>query len=143
MTIMVEVIRESENAALEARGMAGRFIPLRAPHHSVSMTGMRGEFQLARGGVLYLDDLWGFKDEVIDSLGCLIEEGIERHPGHLPLAIVLDVALFGDEDERGREIHEKRCYRFEQVIRKAIGRGVRKALGPSLSYVVEPIGSGS
>lgn len=41
--------------------------PFRAPHHSVSAQGLRGEIRLAEFGVLYLDDLPEFSTRVLEA----------------------------------------------------------------------------
>jgi len=61
--------------------------PFRAPHHTVSMTGMigggsaqlrPGEITLASHGVLFLDEMGEFAPSILDALRQPIEDGVVR-----------------------------------------------------------------
>lgn len=86
-TIMPELSDEQRLMVAEVMGAMGmldpgdmesisRTPPFRAPHHSIStiaMIGtltMPGELQLARGGVLFLDELPEFRKDTIHQLRC-------------------------------------------------------------------------
>jgi magnesium chelatase family protein len=58
--------------------------PCRAPHHTISDAGliggghvpMPGDVSLAHNGVLFLDELPGFRHDVLEVLHHLLEEGV-------------------------------------------------------------------
>jgi len=80
---LLEVSQIQSVAGLLERGQLSRQRPYRAPHHSASMAalvggGIRakpGEVSLAHHGVLFLDELPEFPNQVLDSLRQPIESG--------------------------------------------------------------------
>lgn len=50
--------------------------PFRAPHYSVSRMGLRGEIELARHGVLFLDEMSGFSREAMEALATRLPQDV-------------------------------------------------------------------
>ena len=82
-----EVAMVRSAAGLPVDGRVATSPPFRAPHHSVSVTGMvgggtngirPGELSLASRGVLFLDEMGEFAPTVLDSLRQPIEDGVVR-----------------------------------------------------------------
>lgn len=66
--------------------------PFRAPHHTVSLAGLQGtvqrgyqwrpgEFSLAHGGILFLDDLPEFRAQAFEALRVTMHQGAVMLPG--------------------------------------------------------------
>src|SRR6201995_4345887 len=78
----IEVTRIHSVAGLHADGLIGRR-PFRAPHHTISQSGLvgggalprPGEATLAHRGVLFLDELSEFQSSTLDALRQPLEDG--------------------------------------------------------------------
>lgn len=86
--------------------------PFRAPHHSVSTEGIcgnanrPGEYDLAAGGTLFLDDLVEFRKAAIDSLAARMPR-----PGFnaVPRFVASHHPIGSQFEARNRERFEERC----------------------------------
>lgn len=83
---MLEAMRVHSVANLSLEDLAAGIPPFRAPHHSISVSGlvgggrpvMPGEISLAHMGVLFLDELAEFPSNALQALRQPLEEGLIR-----------------------------------------------------------------
>ena len=80
------MVHSAAGVALPAGGLITR-APYRAPHHTTSLVALvgggtaslrPGEISLSHGGVLFLDELGEFSNNVLDGLRQPLEEGVVR-----------------------------------------------------------------
>ena len=117
--------------------------PFRAPHHSISSTGMAGggspvprpgEISLAHNGVLFLDELPEFHKDVLETLRQPLEEGqvvISRAAGsgRFPARFMLVCAM--NPCKCGWYSYSDRCRCTHQAVEKYLG----KLSGPLLDRI--------
>ena len=147
--------RLSEREALEATqvhsvlGLTSREAPMvtrrpfRAPHHSISATGMAGggspiprpgEISLAHNGVLFLDELPEFHKDVLESLRQPLEEGrvqiaraaaSEIFPSRFMLVCAMNPCKCGWHGQPGG-----RCRCSEGEVKQYLGQALRPPARP-------------
>lgn len=84
---MQVILTTTTNPIAEARSIAGKLVPFRAPHYTCSAVALVDESRLAKGGVLYLDNAGEFKREAVRALADHIKTTADDK---LPLAVVVD-----------------------------------------------------
>ena len=93
----------------QARAIAGKLVPFRAPHWTASARGHVQEVGLAAGGVLYLDEPADVRRVTIEAIALKLEQ-VERPP----LAVILkDENPFRPD---GPEPNEGACARYARRL---------------------------
>ena len=130
---MLEAMRVHSVANLSLEDLAAGTPPFRAPHHSISVSGlvgggrpvMPGEISLAHMGVLFLDEMTEFRPELMESLRQPLEDkkitvvrlnAAYTYPAEFMLAAAINPCKCGYYPDRNR------CHCSEYDIRRYIGR---------------------
>lgn len=145
-TEALEVTRIQSIAGVQASGALARNRPFRAPHHSVSASGLvgggavptPGEATLAHRGVLFLDELTEFNRPALEALRVPLEEGaltVTRGQRTVTLPAGFSLVAATNPCPCGRGGRECRCTEAD------LARHARRLSGPLIDRldIVVPV----